>query len=159
MTIRVSIKQALAAAALAFVAAASPSQAEPRTAAAAVAGGIGAVEREHLFNNPLSDRNVKLVFSLDTGNYLADVHVRVTGTGGAVVVDGVARGPWVYATLPTGEYLVTATYVDQIVKRRLDVVDDRRIVAHLAWPASVEERASASTGVKPILGTADGSLL
>jgi hypothetical protein len=96
---------------------------------------------------------VKLVFSLDTGNYLADVHVKVTGRGGEVVVDGVARGPWVYATLPIGEFLVTATYAKQVVKRQVKVVDDQRIVAHIAWPASVEESMSASTGVVPILGT------
>lgn len=59
----------------------------------AVAGGVGINARARLVNEAAPDHNVKMVFSLDAGNYLADVHVKVSDLSGRPVVEGTAKGP------------------------------------------------------------------
>lgn len=119
----------------------------------AVAGGIGATERAELPSRAVTRYNVKLVFALETGNYVADVRVRVTDQAGTTRVDGIARGPWVYANLAPGAYTATVTYAGHTLTQALAVKDDARHVAHFTWPESVERTAAARLGVEPILGT------
>src|SRR5688572_30715252 len=69
------------------------------TSAATVSGGIGVSARENMrTQTPLN--NVKMVFSLHTGNYLCDVQVKVTDSAGKTVVEEVSDRPWLYAQLP-----------------------------------------------------------
>lgn len=118
----------------------------------AVAGGVGLNARSMLSSEARPEHNVKMVFSLDTGNYLADVSVKVTDANGRTVIDGVSDGPWLYAKLPPGNYTVRATYNDKTVTRRIGIGRSGQRVAYLRWPASVEQVATAG-GVTPILGT------
>src|ERR1700704_5984245 len=43
----------------------------------AVGGGVGLNARERLSSEASADHNVKMVFTLTTGNYLADVQMKV----------------------------------------------------------------------------------
>jgi hypothetical protein len=123
------------------------------TAIDAVAGGVGVNARARLSNEAGPDHNVKMVFSLNTGNYLSDVHVRVTDQSGRPMIDGTAHGPWLYARLPAGTYTATASYRGQSVTEKFSVGRSGSRVAHFRWPASVEQQAAAGAGVSPILGT------
>jgi hypothetical protein len=98
------------------------------------------------------EHNVKLVFALNTGNYVADVGVKVKDAKGQTVIDGVSDGPWLYAKLPPGHYTATATYNGQSVTRQFSVGSSGQRVAYFRWPANVEQQASAA-GMGPILGT------
>lgn len=118
--------------------------------AAAVAGGVG-IEARQALQSQTPPHNVKMVFSLNTGNYLADVHVKVTDRSGNVVLDGVSDGPWLYAQLPPGTYNATATYNGKTVTRRFSVSRSGQRTAHFRWPASVEVGLAAD--VNQILGT------
>jgi hypothetical protein len=103
------------------------------------------------------EHNLKMVFALDSGNYLADVAVKVRDANGRTVIDGVSDGPWLYAKLPPGNYTASATYNDHTVTRQISVGRSGQRVAYLRWPASVEQVATAS-GVTPILGTGSESM-
>jgi hypothetical protein len=117
----------------------------------AVAGGVGINARDMLSSQADPDHNVKMVFSLNTGNYLANVDVKVKNAQGQTVLQGVSEGPWVYAKLPPGQYTTTATYNGHTVTRSFTVGNSGDRVAHFRWPASVEQ--NMVSGVSPILGT------
>jgi hypothetical protein len=132
---------------------AASSASHPSSGIDAVAGGVGVNARARLSSEAAPDHNVKMVFSLNTGNYLSDVHVRVTDQSGRAVIDGTAQGPWLYARLPAGTYTATASYRGQSVTEKFSVGTSGQRVAHFRWPAMVEQQAAASAGVSPILGT------
>jgi hypothetical protein len=122
-------------------------------AAHAVSGGVGLDARAVLSSEAASDHNVKMVFSLDTGNYVSGVDVKVRDGSDRVVVNGMSDGPWLYAKLAPGTYTAQASYGGHTVTERFTVGRSGQRVAHFRWPASVEDQVAASGDVRPILGT------
>jgi hypothetical protein len=117
----------------------------------AVGGGVGLNARAMLSSEAQPEHNVKMVFALDTGNYVADVGVKVKDANGRTVIDGVSDGPWLYAKLPPGNYTATATYNGRSVTKHFSAGRSGQQLAQFRWPASVEHTASAN--VSPLLGT------
>lgn len=76
-------------------------------------GGIGLSEREEL--RALSDQfNLRLMFAMHgSGNYLADVRVRIVASRGAAVLDTTAQGPYFLVQLTPGRYTVEAEMLGQ----------------------------------------------
>lgn len=81
------------------------------TAAAQVrvaTGGVGVEQRAALETHDAY--NLKVVSALATGQYLADVHVRILDAAGVPVAEARTEGPWLMAALPPGRYRIVATY-------------------------------------------------
>jgi hypothetical protein len=78
--------------------------------------------------------NVKLVFTLTEGNYLADVAVAIKDAAGSVVLATHALGPILLARLPRGEYTVDATHDGRTQTRKL-TAGDRLRTEYLRWPS------------------------
>ncbi|KAB2926145.1 MAG: carboxypeptidase regulatory-like domain-containing protein [Candidatus Contendobacter sp.] len=78
-----------------------------------VSGGVGESERAEL--EALSGQfNLRLLFAMQgSGNYLADVGVRVLDPSGAVVLSAESKGPWFLAQLPPDVYTVEASVLGQ----------------------------------------------
>ena len=78
-----------------------------------VSGGIGEGERAEL--EALSEQfNLRILFAVHgSGNYLADVRLRILDPSGAPVLDVVSEGPWFLAALPPGDYTVEARTPEQ----------------------------------------------
>ena len=127
--------------------------AQANAAAPAVSGGVSLNARDNLRTQE-RDANVKLVFALNTGNYVADVHVKVVDSRGKVVIDDVSNGPWVLAKLPAGSYTATATYNGKAMTQRFSAGSGLR-TTQFRWPASVEGVGSvdAEAAGGSILGT------
>ena len=83
--------------------------------------------------------NVKMVFSLTTGNYLSDVAVKVTDSSRGTVIDDVSNGPWLFAKLPPGSYTVAATYNGKTVTQRLSIGKSGVRTVQFRWPPSVDQ--------------------
>jgi enamine deaminase RidA (YjgF/YER057c/UK114 family) len=98
-----------------------------------VSGGIGEDSVAELKARE-KEFNLKLIFTLVEGNYLADVGVRVTDAAGKTVVDHVADGPFFLAKLPAGAYTVTASYGDKTQTRKVKVGGGLR-TEYLRWPS------------------------
>ena len=99
-----------------------------------VSGGIGETEQGE-FAGREKEFNLKLVFSLVEGNYVADVHVVVSDTKGGKLIEQVAGGPIFMARVPAGEYRIYSTYGGRTVNRKTRVVDNRLRTEYFRWPA------------------------
>ena len=119
----------------------------------AISGGVSLGARDNLRTQE-RDANVKLVFALDTGNYVADVHVKVVDSKGKVVIDDTSQGPWLLAKLPPGSYTATATYSGVARTHRFSVGRSGLRTAQFRWPASIEATGAAGAEAGgQILGT------
>jgi hypothetical protein len=110
---------------------AAPPATAPQASAAVLSGGVGEESRAQLKARE-HEFNLKLVFTLVEGNYLADVRVAVRNAAGKVIVEHVADGPFLLAQLPPGSYTVTAAYGGQPQTRTIQV-GDRLQTVHMQW--------------------------
>lgn len=101
-----------------------------------LAGGVGTDEQE-LISQRAKDYNLKVVFTLNEGNYLADVGVTVKDAKGRAMIEDVAPGPFFLAKLPPGQYTVTASYEGKALTRKVQVGKGQR-TEYLRWPANPE---------------------
>ncbi len=85
-----------------------------------VSGGVG-LDSEARLNARASEFNLKLIFTLKEGNYLADVNVVVADAKGRKLVEHLADGPFFMAKLPAGQYNVVATYDGKAETRKVAV--------------------------------------
>ena len=123
--------------------------------ATAVSGGVSLNSRDQLRSNT-PEHNVKMVFSLTTGNYLSDVAVKVTDSSRRTVIEDVSNGPWLFAKLSPGSYTVTATYNGKAVTHRLNIGKSGVQTVQFRWLPSVEQAdlgASDRESGGRILGT------
>jgi hypothetical protein len=121
----------------------------------AVSGGVSLNARDTLRGSE-QNANVKLVFALNTGNYVSDVQVKVMDSAGRLVIDDTSNGPWLLARLPAGSYTATAMYNGSSVTQKFSVGKSGLRTAQFRWPASVEQQGVGSAGAEAggqILGT------
>ncbi len=84
-------------------------------------GGIGLSGREEL--RALSPQfNLQLMFAMHgSGNYLADVQVRILDARGAAVLEATSEGPYFLAQLPPGNYTVEVSALGQSQRQTVRV--------------------------------------
>jgi len=97
-------------------------------------GGIGASSQESLRARE-RDFNLKLVFTLAEGDYVADVAVVIRDARGHIVLQHEASGPFFMAKLPGGSYDVTTTYEGRTHLRRVNVGQYLR-TEQFRWPSN-----------------------
>jgi hypothetical protein len=98
-------------------------------------GGVG-VDSQDRLNARAREFNLKLIFTLNEGNYIADVNVVLTDAKGNKVVEHVADGPFFMAKLPAGQYNVAATYGGKTVTRKVSVGGSGLRTEHFRWPSN-----------------------
>ena len=101
-----------------------------------LSGGVG-IDAQDRINERAKEFNLKLVFTLTEGNYVADVGVALKDARGRTVVEDTADGPFFLAKLPAGQYTVAATYEGRTVTRKLQVGKGLR-TEYLRWPSNPE---------------------
>jgi hypothetical protein len=106
-------------------------------AVAFVSGGIGETAQAQLLVRE-KEFNLKLVFTLIEGNYIADVAVEVKDASGRTVISHVAEGPFFLAQLPSGVYFLTAAYEGRTQTRKVSVAAGRLRTEYLRWKSNPE---------------------
>jgi dipeptidase len=79
------------------------------------------------------DYNLKIVFALKEGNYLADASVLIKDAQDRTVLEAVSDGPWFYAKLPAGQYAVTATMMEKANTEKVQIKPAGQSVLHFYW--------------------------
>ena len=97
-------------------------------------GGVGQEELDWL-RQMTSDYDLKLVFTVQQGNYLADIPVVIRDQQGNTVLDAVAQGPWMFVELPAGTYTVTATAYRQPKQQVVHVSKSGQSRRQFTWKA------------------------
>ncbi|CAG2155354.1 carboxypeptidase regulatory-like domain-containing protein [Cupriavidus numazuensis] len=86
-----------------------------------VAGGIGKGQVDAM-RSMQANYNLRMTFArARTGEYLADIRVRVEDLHGKRVVDAMVPGPLLYARLPEGTYRVSSTFGTQEQTRQVKI--------------------------------------
>jgi hypothetical protein len=101
-------------------------------------GGVGDEDEARLLARQ-NEFNLKVLFTLNEGNYLAGVDVGVTDASGRKVVQTVAEGPYFMASLPAGQYTVSATHEGKTVTRKIQVGNKGLRSEHFRFPGSVAD--------------------
>lgn len=105
---------------------------------AVLAGGVGDDELQVLRARE-KEFNLKLVFSLVQGNYLADVDVVVVNERGATILERLNTGPILLALLPAGDYTIIVSHDGKAVSRKVRIATRRLRTEHVVrWPADPE---------------------
>jgi hypothetical protein len=97
-----------------------------------VSGGVGTESLDRL-NGLARDFNLKLVFALQSGSYVADVKVAIADAAGKALLDATSDGPWFLARLPAGTYQVVATFGGNAVKRQVSVGAAQLTTVDFRW--------------------------
>jgi len=112
-----------------------------------VSGGIGADAIADLRAQE-AQYNLKLVFSLIEGNYVADVNVVLRSTAGTVLLEHLAGGPIFMARLPAGRYSVTVTYQGNTQTRPVQL-GEKLHTEYFRWPSNPETDLPVSRWLEP----------
>lgn len=100
-----------------------------------VSGGIGTDSRDSLAAREKS-YNFKLVLTLEgSGTFVSDARVTLSNAAGKTLVEHVTEGPLFLAGLPTGAYVVSATFRHVTHSKKFQVRADRLHTEYLRWPA------------------------
>ncbi|KVD74910.1 carboxypeptidase regulator [Burkholderia ubonensis] len=99
-----------------------------------VSGGVGQDESTAFQRNEAA-WPLALRFTGAGGEFLADVHVRITDAKGVEVLKTDARGPYMLVKLPPGRYTVQASYQGKDETRSVTVTAKGGVKQAFTWSA------------------------
>lgn len=127
----------LAAASLMAVHAYGQASMEPRTQGGVtyISGGIGLDDMEML-RELRPNYNLHLLFaSQGSGQYLAEVNVKLLDAKGQTLLDAMADGPYFYAKVSPGKYKIVAQSQGIALSKMIEVSGKGPVSESFYWPA------------------------
>jgi hypothetical protein len=97
-----------------------------------VSGGVGDEEQQAL-ETMVARFNLKLIFARSSGEYLADIQVRILDHQGNTVLQANSGGPWFYTSLPPGIYTVQASSAGKTLEQKIAVSSDKLREVGFRW--------------------------
>jgi hypothetical protein len=98
-----------------------------------VSGGVGKSEQQALKARE-KEFNLKLVFTLVTGNFVSNVRVAIQDAKGKTLIEHTTGGPLFMARLPAGSYSVNATFRGKTETRKVKT-GERLHTEYWRWPS------------------------
>ncbi|MCK9635383.1 MAG: carboxypeptidase regulatory-like domain-containing protein [Methylobacter tundripaludum] len=99
-----------------------------------VSGGIGEDERNAM-KTIKGDYNLNLLFAAKgSGEFAADLNVRIADAKGNVLVETVTDGPYLFARLKPGNYIVTAEKDGKVMRQKARIGNNRATSLSFYWP-------------------------
>ncbi len=104
-----------------------------------LSGGVGQDETQAV-ESAAKDYSLMLTFAIQkTGDYLANVNVKIEDKSGKLVLDAVADGPMLLVQLPPGQYKISAVSNDRQVIKTVHISGNRTTRETLYWPDDAAE--------------------
>ena len=126
-----------------------------------ISGGVGYDERDRM-EAAKSQYNLRLLFAISgSGSYLSAVKVRIQDARGATLLDATSNGPWLYAQLPPGAYVLTLDNQGQIQTRHIRITPQGATVENIYWAGPVSALPEAGTsdwGIQSAPGQASAAI-
>lgn len=98
-----------------------------------ISGGIGYSERDDM-NRVKSKYNLRMLFAEQgSGSYLSDVKVQIADGSGPTLLSAMSKGPWFYANVTPGTYMLTVEYEGKVQTRQIKVPDSGAAQADFYW--------------------------
>lgn len=97
-----------------------------------VTGGFGQTESTAL-REAIPQYRLSMVFSQASGAYVANIPVRIRGSGSAPTLEVTAEGPYLLIDLPPGRYRIQATHDGRELTRDVTVSSGRGQRVGFAW--------------------------
>ena len=99
-----------------------------------VSGGVGGDE-QNAMQALRADYNLHLLFSVaGTGEYVSDVKVSITDSGGNTLMESVSDGPMLFARLKPGRYTVAVDRDGQVTHKTAKIEGTKRTSLSFTWP-------------------------
>ncbi len=99
-----------------------------------VSGGVGGDE-QNAMQAMRADYNLNLLFSVQgTGEYVSDVKVSITDSGGNTLLESVSDGPMLFARLKPGRYRISVDRDGQVLHKSATVGSKKRTSLSFTWP-------------------------
>jgi hypothetical protein len=100
-----------------------------------ISGGIGASEREAM-EQVKSQYNLRLLFAVaGSGAYLSNIRVQIQDAAGPILLTTVTVGPWFYANLAPGDYVLTVEHAGQAQTRNVTLPATGAVAESFYWTA------------------------
>ncbi|QVL46918.1 MAG: carboxypeptidase regulatory-like domain-containing protein [Thiocapsa sp.] len=100
-----------------------------------ISGGIGASEREAM-EQVKSQYNLRLLFAVaGSGAYLSNIRVQIQDAAGPTLLSTVTIGPWLYANLAPGDYVLIVEHAGQAQTRNVTLPATGAVAESFYWPA------------------------
>jgi hypothetical protein len=107
---------------------------ESRAGVPHISGGVGASERERL-EQVKSRYNLRLLFAESgSGSYLSNIRVQIQDVAGPTLLSTVTIGPWFYADLAPGDYLLTVEDAGRVQTRQVRIPASGAVDESFYWP-------------------------
>jgi len=98
-----------------------------------VSGGVG-IDAVRALNEVKGRYNLHLLFAVQgSGEYLANVHVRLADAHGNTVIDAVSEGPYFFASIPAGRYQLSVDSEGRTMTRTINVAQNRSVSESFYW--------------------------
>ncbi len=99
-----------------------------------VSGGIGESERNAM-KTIKGDYNLNLLFAAKgSGEFAADINVRITDAKSNTLVETVTDGPYLFARLKPGNYIVTAEKDGKVMRQKAKIGNRQATSLSFYWP-------------------------
>ncbi len=114
----------------------STMQAETQNGVSYISGGVGLDDVEML-REVRGDYNLHLLFAAQgSGEFLADVKVKILDAKGTTLVDAVSEGPYFYAKAAPGRYRVVAVSEGVELSKTIDVPAKGAVSEGFYWKSA-----------------------
>ena len=100
-----------------------------------VSGGVGKESLDRLTAQS-SEFNLKLIFAMNSGEFVSGVKVVIADAKGKTLVDAVSEGPWFLTRLPVGKYEIVASLAGKTEKRHIELGATKLMTIDFRWAAN-----------------------